>query len=492
RTYFGKNVWDLDLPECALIAGLPKRPTAYSPLADKEAATKRRDTVLSQMLAVRDITHKQYEAAVRLPIELARRSDTGGIAPYFVEEVRKELEDALSDQQLYRSGLTVITTLDTKLQPLAEQAVKKGVEALAERVSAAQKPVGSLNGSLLCLDVATGEVRAMVGGTDFKKSFFNRAVMAHRQPGSSFKPIVYGCAIEKGLTESSRLLDAPVSYPGGKPGSTWAPQNYTEEFEGEISLRRALAISQNIPAVRLANQVRISSVVQFAHRLGIESNLPPYLSLALGSSELTLWELTSAYSVFPNGGVWISPHMIREVKDKADRVIFRPTVERRVVMSEEGAAIMVDMLRAVVTEGTARSASNVPGPIAGKTGTTSDYKDAWFLGFSPDLAVGAWVGNDNATAMPKGETGGRAALPLFADFMTSVFKEQSPGHWRVPAGMVRVRVSAVSGRALAENEPGGVYALYRKGTEPRLPGAAAAPNSEEGKVPPAPGAGVGD
>ena len=291
--------------------------------------------------------------------------------------------------------------------------------------------------ALIAIDIKTGGIVAMTGGNDFYKSSFNRATMALRQPGSAFKPFIYALAVERGFTQHSLLLDAPVVFKGGKSGEDWIPQNYSGSYEGEITLRKALAISENIPAIRLTEILGPSSVAQFAHRLGIETSLDPNLSLALGSSGVTLMDLSSAYAVFPNMGKYIKPFCVTEVEDHRGNIIWRTKPQKRIAMSGEGAAIMTNMLEAVINEGTGTAARVLNRSVAGKTGTTNDHKDAFFIGFSPSVLAGVWVGRDMPAPLGKGETGAKAALPIWIDFMSKALANKQDEAFNVPDGVVR-------------------------------------------------------
>lgn len=291
---------------------------------------------------------------------------------------------------------------------------------------------------------------------------YNRAAAAARQPGSAFKPIVYALAIERGFRQDQLLLDAPVIFRNAYQGSDWQPENFSEGFAGEVSMRWALAHSKNIPAVRLIEKIGPSSVVQFAHNLGIASDLQPNLSLALGTSETTLLELTSAYSVFANRGKYIRPYAIMEIRNHEGAIIWRTKPEQRIVMSRASAAIITDMLTAVIKEGTGRSAGQLHGAVAGKTGTTDEYRDALFIGYSPTVAAGVWVGNDDATRLGPNETGARAALPIWLGFMQSVLSDQSPSYFDIPDGTVHLFIDPKSGRQKAPTSNGAVKALVKK------------------------------
>jgi penicillin-binding protein 1A len=464
--FFGKSVQDLSLAESALIAGMPKSPSRYSPLVNKELALKRRNIVLSQMRDTDIITAEEYNRAIEEEIQTHSRQ-TSTRAPYFVDYVKNYLENILGASILYKGGLSIYTTIDDELQRAAETAVASGLESLQTRMEKNQIDDGLAQAALVALGVPSGEIMAMVGGRDFSESMFNRATEARRQPGSAFKPLVYAYAIEQGFAQNQVLLDAPVVFKGASRGNDWRPQNFSETFLGEITLRKALAISQNIPAVRLIEALGPSSVARFAHRMGIESNLDPNLSLALGTSEVTLLNLTSAYAVFARGGQWIEPYGIIEVTDHRNRVIWSAKPQKRLVMTREGAAIITNMLEAVIQEGTGRKARILRGPLAGKTGTTNNYHDALFVGFSPAVAAGVWVGLDLGGTMGDKETGSRAALPIWMDFMTTALADGPQRYFDLPDNTVKKRINPDTGRLATDGSKAAVTALFKKGTEPR-------------------------
>ena len=291
--------------------------------------------------------------------------------------------------------------------------------------------------------------------------------MARRQPGSAFKPLVYTCAMENGFAQNHVIWDAPVVFKGAKEDLDWTPENFSGKFKGEMTLRQALSVSQNIPAVKLLNKIGPSTAVQWAYRMGIESPLEPNLSLVLGTSEVTLLELTAAYAVFPNGGVGTRPFAILEVLDREGRSIWRARPQMRTVVSPETAAIMTDMLQAVVQAGTGKAARRIGRPLAGKTGTTDSYKDALFVGFSPTVVVGVWVGLDHHGTLGNKETGAMAALPIWIDFMEQVLAGRPYRDFTMPEGVVKVRIDAESGLLASENCPNTVTVVFKKGTEPK-------------------------
>ena len=466
KIYFGKSVSDLNLPECALLAGLPRSPSRYSPLLDPELAIKRRNIVLKQLQDTGVITHSAYEIAKAAPLNLAKQNKPSVKAPYFIEYVKKFLENTIGSSRLYKEGLRVVTTLNYDMQQKAELAMDKGLSDLEKRMKYQRIKNSDPQGALISLDVQTGGILAMVGGRDFSKNTFNRATDARRLPGSAFKPIVYAYAIEQGFTQNKIILDAPVAFNIGNPEKYWQPKNFSGDYEGEMTLRKALALSENIPAVRLIDMLGPSSVAGFAHTMGIDSPLSPDLSLALGTSEVSLMNLTAAYSVFPNNGKLVEPYGVTEVVDKAGRLIWRAKPQERIVISRATAAIMTDMLCNVIQNGTGRKARCIHRSIAGKTGTTDDFKDALFVGFSPSITTGVWVGQDAFTTLGKGETGARAALPIWIDFMTGALNDKPIQYFDIPDDVVIVPINPLTGRLAADDDPHAVKAFFKKGTEP--------------------------
>jgi penicillin-binding protein 1A len=468
KIFFGKSAKDLTLAECALVAGMPKSPSRYSPLVNPDLALTRRNTVLQQMRDTGIISDADYQQAVKEALHTNGRKFNLSKAPYFVEYIKETLEDEIGSTRLYKGGLSVFTTLNYRLQLAAENAVNDGLSALSQRIRMRKGQIAESDpqAALISLDLASGGILAMVGGKDFSASRFNRATMALRQPGSAFKPFIYAYAIEQGFAQDSIILDAPVVYKGVQNGEDWKPENFSSGFKGEMTLRHALAISQNIPAVRLLQSLGPNSVAQFAHQLGIKSYLASNLSLALGTSEVTLLDLTSAYSVFPNRGEKIKPLGVLEVVDRNGRVIWRDKPQRRLVMSRAGAAIVTNMLEGVVKEGTGRQAQILGRAVAGKTGTTDDYRDAMFIGFSPSTIAGVWVGQDLGGSLGDKETGAKAALPIWIDFMTAALQNESHQYFDIPDDVRQIRMDPITGLAQLDNSKPSVVALFKKGTEP--------------------------
>jgi penicillin-binding protein 1A len=522
--YFSKPAKNLTLVEAALLAGLPKGPTLYSPIIHPDKAQKRRNLVINAMLEDGKITAAQAEEARNTPIELHLAHDPNSLAPYFVEEIRRYLEAKYGADQVHEGGLKVYTSLDVDLQKAANQAVLDGLAAYERRhgwkghlenvgtgvdlqkyvhpdwddepgvngyVHALVTSVGpgiatlkfghyaaalghaevawtqqqladilktgdivyvkilalgengaarvsleqdsGAQGALLAIDNSTGAIKAMAGGRDFNLSKFDRATQALRQVGSSFKPYVYTTVIDQGGSPEDTVLDEPVTFESGS--GPYSPHNYDEKYEGLITLRRALAQSRNIPALKLASKVGIKNVIAYAERFGITAKMQPYLPVALGSAEITLIEQTSAYSVFPNDGVRVTPRYITRVTDYEGRVLEEDFPDVKDVISERTARTMTSMLREVVLHGTAISAAKLPFPVAGKTGTTNDFTDAWFVGFSPSMTCGVWVGYDEKKSLGAKETGARAALPIWMNFMTVAMAGKDAGQFQPPPEM---------------------------------------------------------
>jgi len=415
RTHFNKSAEDLNIAEAALLASLPKAPSIYSPFRNPEKAKERRARVLKEMLRYGFITESQYEEAEISPLPETpyfRKYD----APYFVETLRQDLEEKYG-KGLYTAGYEIYSTLDLGMQEIAEDAVKKGVASIEKRT----KP--GVEAALIAIDIKTGHIKAMVGGTDFWKTQFNRAVNALRQPGSAFKPFVYMTAIEKGMTSQDKIDDSPAFYKGSKPGELWSPKNYDGEYYGSVTLKTALAQSLNAATVRLADSVGIKNVIATAKKFGVKSELQPYISLAIGASDVTVIEMVSAYSVFASGYA-VKPTAYEKILGRNGLAVEEVNVNLEELLTEKDITEMKILLRAVVEEGTARSAKGLfKDPqgrerlIYGKTGTTNNYTDAWFIGFDDKLAVGVWVGRDDHTPIGSKETGSRAALPIWVEFM---------------------------------------------------------------------------
>lgn len=430
RTYFGKEVGELTVSEAALIAGLAKAPSAFAPTADPDAAEARRRYVLEQMHALGRLDAAAYARALAEPTRLVRPSAPAPFrtAAYFVEEVRRELVDRLGAEALLRGGYVVETTLDLALQEHAARTLREGVARFEKRhVPRRRKgdPEPSpLEGALVAIDVATGDVLALVGGRDFERSQFNRATQARRQPGSAFKPFVYGAALEAGFRVSSTVYDVQVQIRDRKTGRRWQPKN-AGSLRGALPLHEALSRSLNNASVRLLLDVGVPHAVDFARRAGIASPLAEDLSLVLGTSGVSPLELTSAYATFAGGGVRRPPRFVARVLDRDGRVVLSDLslldggAPAGPAIDPVDAYLLTHVLRGPVRRGygTAHAAARLGAPLAGKTGSTNENRDAWFVGYSPEIAAGVWIGRDRLEPLGRQGTGARAALPIWIAFM---------------------------------------------------------------------------
>ncbi|MCA1652134.1 MAG: hypothetical protein LC753_18325 [Acidobacteria bacterium] len=324
-----------------------------------------------------------------------------------------------------------------------------------------------MEGAVLAIDNRTGQVRAMVGGYSFERSKFNRATQAYRQVGSAFKPIVFTAAIDRGYTPVTILMDTPTSFPGGAGQPAYSPMNYDRRFEGPVTLRRALEQSRNVPAVRLMEQLGPKQVIAYARRLGLESPLPPYLAVALGAAEATLSEMTSAFAVFPNQGVRMRPYQVLKVTDREGNVLEENRPEPKDAIRADTAYVVTNLLRGVVQRGTAAKAAALNWPIGGKTGTTDDYTDAWFIGFDPDITIGVWVGMDQKKPIGYNQTGSEAALPIWIEVMKAwIGDRKEPPAFQPPGNIVFVSVDKGSGDASTGESPGAISEAFIAGTQP--------------------------
>jgi penicillin-binding protein 1A len=514
--YFSKHAKDLTLTEAALLAGLPKAPAAYSPLLSPDKALRRRNLVLMEMESDGAITHAEAARALQTGLDLHIAQPEGSVAPWFQEEVRRELEKRFGSEEVHEAGLRVETTLDLDLQLTANKAVTDGVAAYERRhgwkgriqnvfhdgfslddyrhpdwalkahsgdyvhvlvtrvmpmeifarmgsddvvleqddwkwtgqrfADALVKPgdviyvhlTDSMEGSsrratleqdsgaqgaMMAIDNTNGDVLAMVGGRDYALSQFNRATQAERQTGSSFKPYVYTAAVENGSRPDDLIVDGPVSFGG------YTPHNYENDYKGTMTLINAFAESRNIPALKLAATVGIHKVIDLAHRFGVTSNIPAYLPVALGAAEITLQEQVASYSVFPNDGIRVQPRLIRKVSNADGITLWEDPPEVKEVISQQTARTMMTFLEAVTAHGTGAAAAQLNHPLGGKTGTTSDYTDAWFLGFSPSTTCGVWVGFDSRESLGEKETGARAALPIWMTIMKQAIAGKDGEHF---------------------------------------------------------------
>ena len=587
--YFNASLDELGLAEIAYLAALPKAPSNYDPVHNADAARVRRDWVIARMLEEGFVTPEEAAIAEARPLEVRPRGKADFVnAPHFAEAVRRELAERYGEKALYEGGLSVRTTMDPRLQALAEQALRDGliaydrrhgwrgpvarialgvdwprrlseverppglgewrlavvlgvsqravevglddgtrgfvaldemvwarpwlegqslgpevthprhvvasgdvvaVEALADAPTGtfALRQIPEINGAVVALDPHTGRVLALVGGYRFEASEFNRATQALRQPGSSFKPFVYAAALQEGFTPSSLILDAPFVIDQGPGLGKWKPANYTRKFYGPSTLRLGIEKSRNLMTVRLAQYIGIERVIESAIRFGVVDSMPPVLSMALGSGETTLMRMTAGYAMFVNGGKRITPTLIDRIQDRRGRTVLRhdqrscrgcastawrgqppPAVpdSRPAVVDSTTAYQMVSLLEGVVRRGTGRRVAALGFPLAGKTGTTNESKDTWFVGFSPDLAVGVYVGFDEPMSLGRGETGSSVAAPIFKDIMAAALGDQPAIPFRIPSGVRLVRVAAATGLPAQPGDEDVIFEAFRPGTEP--------------------------
>jgi penicillin-binding protein 1A len=564
RLYFGKSAKDLSLEEAALIAGILQGNVRQSPYVNMDAALRRRNYALARMAEVGYITAEEAAAARKKPIVVRDDvpSQATSAAPYFLEEVRKELESRYGAKKLYESGLSVHTALDLRLQEAAAKALDEGLRTIdkrrgfrkprrnvvkegqhvetfrharwdrpmhegevvpavvaavdgsliqlragplrvtvdkkgyswtgkatpeqlvtrgdlvetrvlkiadEERISGTLEQPPAVEGAVLAIDNRTGQIKAMVGGYSFERSKFNRAVQAHRQVGSAFKPIVYTAAIDRGYTPVSILMDTPASFPTGPHQPPYSPLNYDRQFEGPVTLRHALEQSRNVPAVRVMDQLGPGQVIAYARRLGLQGPLPAYLSVALGAAETTLLDVTSAYSAFPDQGVRMKPYSVLKVSDREGNLLEENRPEPKDAIRADTAYVMTHLLRGVVQRGTGAKAAALKWPIGGKTGTTDDYTDAWFIGFDPDITIGVWVGYDLKRSMGPAGTGSDSALPIWIEIMKSWIGDRTdPPTFDAPGNIVFAAVDRYSGNVAVDGIPGAITEAFIAGTQPGI------------------------
>ena len=568
RMYFDKSAKDLTLEEAATIAAIIQTPARLSPFVNPDRTLARRNNyVLPRMVEEGFITKEQAADAASRPLVLVGQpTPERSIAPYFVEDIRKVLEQKYGADALYQTGLRVQTTLDVDLQEAANAAIDRGLRVIDKRKNGFRKPARNIvaegrslekashgalvgadprrrhrssggdvraraerrqradphrrvrpraqarrrlrgrgahrqrslfkvgdvievqvqslegkkpnelrleqppavEGALIAIDNHTGQIRAMVGGFSFARSKFNRASQARRQVGSLFKPFVYTTAIDRGFTSISTFIDEPVSYEAGPNQPPYRPLNYDRKYEGQVTLRRALEQSRNIPAVKAMAELGPKEVVAYAKRFGLKGDYQPYLSLALGAAEATLVEMTSAYSAFPNQGVRLEPYSVMSIADREGNILLENRPEPHEALRADTAFVMTNLLRGVVQRGTAQAAAALDWPLAGKTGTMDEYTDAWFIGFDPNITVGVWVGYDEKKPLGNGETGAAAALPIWMDFMKVYLEKygdrKNPPQFEAPGNIVFVTLDS------------GVSEAFINGTQPAV-SATAAPST---------------
>jgi penicillin-binding protein 1A len=458
RKFFDKPALDLNLAESALLAGLPKSPTRYNPYRHSQRAKERQKIVLARMAATGYISRAQAEEAARSPLNFRSASDTRPPGSYFLDVVLNELEGRYGVEVVYHGGLKVMTTLDPSMQAWAVESVQSGLNKLDGMLAGPDpRPAKEvpLQGALVAVETGSGAVRALVGGRDYSETEFNRAVENNRMPGSGFKPFLYYAALEKlGLTPATVLVDKAVTIPvAGAPD--WRPQNFRQVHEGPMILKRALTHSVNSVAAQLVARAGPETVADLARRCGIRSPLKPVYSIALGTSGVSPLEMAAAFATFATGGIRHAPFFIRRVEDPFGRVVEEHFVGGKRVLDAGIAYQVLDMLRGVVDHGTAAVVrrAGFELPAAGKTGTTDGYHDAWFTGFTPTLSACVWIGFDRGVEMRDaagvGITGGRAAAPIWADFMMKATEGEPVRDFVVPSGIRIVWVDPRTGRPAA-------------------------------------------
>ena len=595
-SYFNKRVEQLNLAEVAMMAGLVKAPSRYSPVNNLKRAKDRQAYVLTRMTELGFVSQEQKEKTLQIPLKIqSRESAYFSKAPYFTEFIRHQVERKYGKEKLYQEGLRIYTTLNLSFQKTAQKSVEAGLRELdkregfrgpsqtlpphevkelpnkrkgtapplpqkeifegvilskedskksytvwvedrkgilpysemswalnikptatykpqkvktpgdllnpgdvvyvrvkesskkeqALRLSLEQEPI--VQGALLCLDPRTGYVRAMVGGRDFGESQFNRAISARRQPGSAFKPLIYAAALEKGYTPSTIIMDSPVEYSDPDGGTYWAPKNYDEDFMGPITFRNALAHSRNVVTVKILEDIGVGYALPFIKKLGIESSIKRDLSIALGTSGVSMMELTSAFAVFANGGERIKPIFIKKIVTMKGEVLEEntpyiemeekeeeeetaktpPPASKEQAISPQNAFIMTHLLQGVVQHGTGQRAKVLGRPVAGKTGTSSDYSDAWFIGYTPSLLTGVWVGFDDKTSLGKKETGARAALPIWINFMDQALRNTPLDTPKPPQGITFIKVNIETGLPTNTDSPETITEAFIDSSIPR-------------------------
>ncbi|MFA6030590.1 MAG: transglycosylase domain-containing protein [Elusimicrobiota bacterium] len=508
--YFNKDVKDLDLPECAMLAGLIRFPGGYSPFTHADRALVRRKVVLQRMLEEKFIQKKDLEEALKVPLPTVRGGILDAQAPYFAEYVRRHLEPKYGYNVLWRGGLKIHTTLDLTVQKAAEEEMAKALKVYDEKSLAEWKkqldaevaagidpptvsttpPLG-IQGVFLVLDVKTGAVRAMIGGVGDQ---FNRSVQAKRQPGSTFKPFVWAAAMNAGMTPATLVEDSPLAYysdgrdwrllegatdqqainlatapfAGSEEFKVWVPGNFDNKFLGVITLRKALALSRNIASVRLIEHIGPPRVVELAAKAGISSALDPVLSLGLGSSVVTPMELATAFNTFANGGIRVEPFAVTRVEDANGKMLEQHLSKMEEALSPQTAYLTTSMLKGVVQGGTGSGASRLRRPLAGKTGTTNDHRDLWFVGFTPDLLALAWMGYDDFRSLGGNDwTGGSTVVPWWTNIMEKVLKDYPPRDFPVPEDIVFITIDADTGQLALPTCPKKVLQAFLKGSEPK-------------------------
>ena len=577
ENYFGKSAKDLNLAECAILAGLPQAPSRYSPFRNPEKAKQRQIYVLNRMVAEGYITNIQATEAINTKLDIKpRRNWYIEKVPFYTEHIRRYIEKKYGQDALYNAGLKIYTAVNIEMQKAAMKEIEKGLKALdkrqgyrgpikylaAEEIEAFSKQlqeepeknpveegkivrgvvikvndtndtatvrIGNAQGiiniasmrwarkpdtevpyyetrvkhpgevlnigdvilvkinnkitdsdlweleleqepntqaALLSIEAETGHVKVMVGGKDFKESQFNRAIQSKRQPGSAFKPIIYAAAIDKGFTPASVIIDSSIVYEDSENNFKWKPKNYEEKFHGPTLLRDALAKSRNVVTIKILKAIGIDYAIDYARKLGITSNLNRDLSIALGSSGISLLEIVTTYSVFANIGYLIEPVFITQIIDRNGNVLEEANIERKKVIDQSTAYIITSLLEGVVKYGTGRRVRELNRPVAGKTGTSNNLYDAWFVGFTPRYITGTWVGFDDESSLGKGESGSRTASPIWLGFMKYVLADKPVKVFHIPEGVVFSKIDAETGLLPIPESKRTIFECFKEGTVP--------------------------
>jgi len=469
--YFGKVLQELTVEEVAMIAGMIKGPNSYAPTKHPELAKQRRDVVLRRLRETGLLTEEAWTRAVNEPVRVTPSEDVLTDAPYFVDAVLRQVEEA--GVVPLPEGLRIDSTLDPMIQQAATESLEKGLAKLEAAHPHLNSSMESMQGAVVVLDPKTGSVLALVGGRDYRRSQFNRAIQARRQPGSLLKPFVYLAALEAAregqpghVTAASLLSDEPVTFES-ETGS-WSPQNYDKQFHGHVTLRSALEQSLNVPAVRVAKAVGIKPIVQLLHRLGVTSAIGEDLSsVALGSSSVSLMEIATAYGAIANGGIAVKPTAVRLTRDRQGDIVWSAVPDRQQATSPQGAYVLTSLLEGVIQRGTASKARAIgfQGAVAGKTGTTDGYRDAWFVGYTSEVVIGVWVGYDDER--PLRLTGSQAALPIWMDLASRVIPPNVPT-FVMPSGVVARNIDPKTGQLATFQCPEQVSEVFIEGTEPSV------------------------
>jgi penicillin-binding protein 1B len=467
QVFFAKDVKNLTVAEAALIAGVIRSPNAGSPFQHPEAARRRRNLVLDQMAAVDLLGKDEASAQKNTPIGVVSGAVDRGEAPYFLDALRARLLSEYDGSRLPSLGLRVLSTMDLNLQNAAQRALVEGLEEVAPRLPRGARELPQA--AVLAMRPQTGDIVALVGARSYGESQFNRAIEARRQPGSAFKPFVYLAAFENDPTlgPATTVVDEPTTFRQG--GRSWIPENYSHRFEGKVSYRTALARSLNVATAKVGERVGFRKVKALWESMGMSSRIEPYPSLVLGSFEVTPLELATAYAILANGGKRVEPRLFTAIQDDEGRSLAANGVRSRKVASTQSCYLVTNMLESAIDEGTAREirARGVRGQLAGKTGTTNDTRDAWFVGYTPELVAVAWVGYDDNR--PLGLSGAEAALPIWTRFMKAAVSGREKDTFDPPPGLARVTIDPASGKIATPRCPRRVQEVFPERAVPQEP-----------------------